>query len=114
MSLGPTLIVAGVFIQATKAYRRQLWIGRALIVLCMGVMSTLHVDTPTARGIAFPVLLGVESGVVYAATYFPVLVSLPVTENAHALAFFAFLQSFAGVRLSFILFALLHSTQLTV
>ena len=99
MSLGPTLIVAGGSIQATKAYRPQLWIGWALIVLCMGVMSTLHADTPTSRGIGFPVLLGVGSGIVYAATYFPVLAPLPVTENAHALAFFAFLRSFAGVSL---------------
>ena len=32
-----------------------------------------------------------------ATLYFPVLAPIPVTENAHALAFFAFGRSFAGV-----------------
>lgn len=42
-------------------------------------------------------VLAIGAGIIYAATYFPVLAPLPVAENAHALAFFAYLRSFAAV-----------------
>ncbi|GJE91677.1 MFS general substrate transporter [Phanerochaete sordida] len=95
--VGPMLIATGVSIARTKAYRAQLWAAWGFTMLAMGLCSTLRVDTPLARAIGVWVLLGVGSGIYFAATYFPVLAPLPVAENAHALAFFAFCRSFAGV-----------------
>ncbi len=67
----------------------------------MGTMSTLHATTPVSHAIGFTVFEGVGMGLIYSATYFPVLAPLPVSQNAHALAFFSFLRSFASVRLKF-------------
>ncbi|PSR75424.1 hypothetical protein PHLCEN_2v9129, partial [Hermanssonia centrifuga] len=97
MTLGPCVIVTGASIAITKKYRVQLWIGWTLLTLAMGIMSTMHADTPLAQCIGYPVLVGIGAGIIYSATYFPVLAPLPVSENAHALAFFAFCRSFAGV-----------------
>ena len=82
----------------TKTYRAQLWLAWVLTILAMAVMSTLRADTPSSRATGYPTLLGFGSGMFYAATYFPVLAPLPISENAHALAFFSFCRSFAGVR----------------
>ena len=77
----------------------QLWFGWAFYITAMGVLATLHVDSGIERVTGALVLVGFGSGIIYASTYFPVLAPLPVSENAHALAFIAFCRSFAGVRL---------------
>lgn len=97
MTLGPMLVVTGVTIAVSKRYRPQLWVGWGLLVLAMGLFSIVDADTPLRNSIGFSVLLGLGAGIIYAATYFPVLAPLPVSQNANALAFFAFCRSFAGV-----------------
>ncbi|THH02025.1 hypothetical protein EW026_g762 [Hermanssonia centrifuga] len=97
LSLGPAVIVSGVSIAITKLYRPQLWVGWVLLTVAIGVLSTIQADTPIAQVIGLPILIGVGCGILMAATYFPVLAPLPVSENAHALAFFAFCRSFANV-----------------
>lgn len=74
-------------------------IGWAVLTVAMGVLSTLKAETPIPEVVGLPILLGVGIGMLQSATYFPVLAPLPVSENAHALAFFAFCRSFAGVSL---------------
>lgn len=95
--IGPVLLMTGASIAITKRYRVQLWLAWCLTVVSMGVMSTLRADSPISHGIGYPIFLGIGAGIWYAATYFPVLAPLPVSENAHALAFFAFCRSFANV-----------------
>ena len=68
-----------------------------MTVLAMGMMSTLRADSPFSHAVGYPIFLGIGSGIWYAATYFPVLAPLPISENAHALAFFSFCRSFASV-----------------
>ena len=97
-TLGVVLMLTGVSVAVTKAYRAQLWAAWACFVVSLGVMSTVDADTPLARALGFSVLVGVGAGVIYASTYYPVLAPLPVSENAHALALFAFFRSFASVR----------------
>ena len=97
MVIGPVLILTGIWISISKTYRVQLWLAWGLTMTCMGLCSTLRVDTPMTQAIGYWVFLGLGSGIFYAATYFPVLAPLPISENAHALAFFAFCRSFAGV-----------------
>lgn len=99
MPLGPTLLIVGGSIQATKRYRVQIWIGWVLIIVASLTLSTVDAKTPVARVVGFSVFQGVGMGVIYASTYFPVLAPLPVSENAHALAFFSFCRSFALVSL---------------
>lgn len=95
--IAPVIIISGISITKTKMYRPQLWLGWALLMLAMGLMSTLKADTPLGRGIGFPVLVGAGGGFLYQATYYPVLAPLPVSQNARANAFFSFCRIFAGV-----------------
>ncbi|KAL4246489.1 MFS transporter superfamily protein [Abortiporus biennis] len=95
--LGITLILASVSVTITKKYRPQLFIGWVLFVIGCGMISSLKYDSSIPKGFGFPMFSGVAGGIMFALTYFPVLAPLPVSENAHALALFAFFRSFAGV-----------------
>ncbi|KAL4246490.1 MFS transporter superfamily protein [Abortiporus biennis] len=95
--VGGFVILGSVSVAATKRYRPQLWLGWIILTVSSGVSSTLRFDSSTSKAIAYPVLIGWGGGLLYACTYFPVLAPLPVSENAHALALFAFFRSFAGV-----------------
>lgn len=92
------LLLTGASIAITRTYRVQLWLAWCFMIAAMGGMSTMNVDTPFAHAIGIPILIGVGSGIFYSAAYYPVLAPLPVSENAHALAFFTFCRTFAGVR----------------
>ncbi|KAH9847856.1 Mfs1.2 [Lenzites betulinus] len=97
LSMGPIVIASSVSVTVFKAYRPQHYLGWAIFMIGMGVFTTLDADAPRAHAIGMPVLLGAGAGILFAVTYFPVLSPLPVSENAHALAFFAFCRSFAGI-----------------
>lgn len=98
MSLGPVLLLSNAVIAVTKTYRVLLWFSWALTVAAMGALSTLRPDSSLAATIGFQVILGVGGGIFYGAVFFPILAALPVTENAHAVAFIAFGRQFASVR----------------
>ncbi|GJE88951.1 MFS general substrate transporter [Phanerochaete sordida] len=97
LAVGPVLLCSGASIARTKTYRVQLWLGWAAYVAGFGVMSTLTERYAIARATGGLLLLGFGSGIVYSASYFPVLAPLPVSANAPALAFFQFCRSFASV-----------------
>lgn len=97
LALGPAVVLSGLSIGLTKVYRPQILAGWIVLAVAAGAMSTIKADTPMPEVVGLPILLGVGIGMLMSATYFPVLAPLPVYENAHALAFFAFCRSFAGV-----------------
>ncbi|KAF7330929.1 Mfs1.2 [Mycena venus] len=96
LSLGLVLIFAGASVTVFKMYRIQIWFGWSLFIIGAGIFSMATVDTPTSFAVGVPVLMGIGSGTLAATTYFPVLAPLPISENAHALAFFLFLPLFRG------------------
>ncbi|KAJ7931029.1 iron permease [Mycena leptocephala] len=93
----PCNIIAGMSISRTKSYRPQLWLAWCLVMISAGVLSTLQADSNRAKYIGFEVLMGVALGILTTATYFPVLSPLPISENAHAIAFFIFTRAFGQV-----------------
>ena len=97
-STGPFSIIIGISVKVTKQYRPQLWLAWCLMLIGMGLTSTVTEDTSRAASIGYQIVVGVGIGIVYSAAYFPVLAPLSVTLNAAALAFFVFLRSFAQVR----------------
>ncbi|KAJ3473492.1 hypothetical protein NLI96_g12977 [Meripilus lineatus] len=96
-SIGPSVIISGLSIAITKRYRPQLWFGWILLVVGQGSLSVFRADTALGVYAVLPIVMSIGVGIIYAATYFPVLAPLPVTENAHALALFAYLRYFATV-----------------
>ncbi|KAI0791722.1 Mfs1.2 [Abortiporus biennis] len=95
--VGIFIVFSSVSVAATKMYRPQLWFGWILLIIACATLSSLKFDSTTRQGYGYPIFIGAGGGIMYATTYFPVLAPLPVTENAHALALFAFFRSFAGV-----------------
>ncbi|KAJ7276699.1 MFS general substrate transporter [Mycena rebaudengoi] len=96
-ALAPAAIVTGVAVSKTQRYRPQMWAGWCIIMVGLGLLSTVRQDTPTIRTIFFGVVAGVGLGFEYSTTMFPVQAPLPISQNARALSFLTFVGSFAGV-----------------
>ncbi|KAF9063204.1 major facilitator superfamily domain-containing protein [Rhodocollybia butyracea] len=97
VAIGPAVVLAGISVKITQKYRPQLFLGWALFMVGVGTLTTTRVNSSIAVAVATSAIAGAGAGILYAVTYFPVLAPLPVTSSAHALAFFAFCRSFAGV-----------------
>ncbi|KAJ7588556.1 Mfs1.2 [Mycena floridula] len=95
--LAPILVVSGISVSVTKRYRPQAWFAWIIFLIGFGTFSTLKADSPVSHALGFSTLLGAAVGILAAVLYFPVLAPLDVSENAHALAFYAWIRSFAGV-----------------
>ncbi|KAJ7123777.1 MFS general substrate transporter [Mycena crocata] len=96
-ALAPAAIIAGVAVSKTQRYRPQMWAGWCILIVGLGLLSTVRQDTPTLRTFFYGVITGIGLGFEYSTTMFPVQAPLPVSQNARALAFLTFVGSFAGV-----------------
>ncbi|KIJ59634.1 hypothetical protein HYDPIDRAFT_100308 [Hydnomerulius pinastri MD-312] len=96
-ALAPAAIVSGILVKKTGRYRPQMWVGWCILLLGLGLMSSLHATTSSGFAVGFLVLVGIGIGIEYATTMYPIQAPLSVTQNAPALAFMWFLRSFAGV-----------------
>jgi hypothetical protein len=61
-ALAPAAIVAGVAVSKTQRYRPQMWAGWCIIIVGLGLLSTVRQDTPTLRTFFFGVITGVGLG----------------------------------------------------
>jgi hypothetical protein len=80
-------------------YKYQNLAGWSLSAVGIGLMSLLKTSSPTSQWIGYQIIEGVGIGILYTATQFPILASLPVSETAHALALFTFIRTFSQVRI---------------
>ncbi|KAF9459239.1 MFS multidrug transporter [Collybia nuda] len=94
---GPFVVLGGATVSIFKRYRPQLWIAWVLAIIGAATLSTYDVETPLARAIGLTVIGAAGAGLLFGATYFPVLSPLHVSQNARALALFAFFRAFAGI-----------------
>jgi len=97
MTFGPASIVTGVSVTKSGKYRIQSYLGWTFLVAAAGALTSIRANTTLSQSIGLPSLISIGCGMAYSVAYFPVLAPLPVSRNAHALAFFAFCRSFAGV-----------------
>ncbi|KAI0752759.1 iron permease [Daedaleopsis nitida] len=94
-------IASAVAIQLIGRYVWSHYLGWALTIAGFGVLSTLSATSTRPVFICAQLPLAVGLGIIWIATQFPILAPLPVSNNAHALAFFTFLRNFAqswGIR----------------
>ncbi|KAL0570472.1 hypothetical protein V5O48_011487 [Marasmius crinis-equi] len=96
-SIGFSAVLSGISVTITKRYRPQLWVGWVLVAVGLGLITQLGPQSTYPHLLGVSVLPGIGMGVLAAVGYFPVLAPLNVTQNAYALAFFAFGRTFAGI-----------------
>ena len=61
-SLALAALIAGALVTRTQRYRPQMWTGWCLILIGMGLLSTLKADDSVGRAVGFGVLTGVGLG----------------------------------------------------
>jgi hypothetical protein len=90
-------MINGISVLLLNRYRPQNYLAWVLSTTGMVLFSTLKVDSSKGLNIGYQIIEGAGLGILFAATTFPILASVKVTEAAHALAFFTFVRSFAQV-----------------
>ena len=89
--------IAGISIAASKRYRPQLWLSWGLVLIGLGLLSTVTAETSRGKSIGYQIIAGTGIGVLYSCTFFPVLAPLPVTVNAKAMGLFMFFRYFSQI-----------------
>lgn len=80
-------------------YRYQNVAGWTLSAIGIGLMSMLKAESSVGEWVGFQLIEGVGVGILFAATTFPILAALPISETAHALALFTFIRTFSQASL---------------
>lgn len=94
---GPFAVISGASITLSKRYRPQLWIAWCLIIIGLGLMSTITASTSRAASIGYQIPIGIGIGMNFSGVFFPVLAPLPVTSIAPAISLLIYLRNFAQV-----------------
>ncbi|KZV92252.1 Mfs1.1 [Exidia glandulosa HHB12029] len=97
LTVGPFAILSGISVKVLKKYRPQLTAGWVLLLVGLGLYTTLDEKSSIGAIVGRELLFGSGLGFLTATTYFPVLAPLELSANARALAFFNFLRSFGQV-----------------
>ncbi|KAA1472296.1 MFS multidrug transporter [Dentipellis sp. KUC8613] len=93
--IAPAAMVAGIMVQTMKRYIPANVLGWVLTIIGFGLLTLLKSDTSTGKWVGYIIVVSAGSGLIYAATIFPILAPLPVERTAASLAFFAFVRAFA-------------------
>ncbi|KAJ7241437.1 Mfs1.1 [Mycena rebaudengoi] len=94
LAISPSAIVQGIVIGKTGRYRLMNILGWCLMMLGIGLLSTLSHRSPIAITIPFQIITAVGFGFLYATT-FSVLAPLDITQNSQALSFLLFARTFS-------------------
>jgi len=93
--IAPAGLSAGIMVQVQHKYRPANYVGWMLTVVGFGILSLLRADSSVGKWVGYQIIAAVGSGMIYAASIFPVLAPLSVERTASALAFYAFVRAFA-------------------
>jgi hypothetical protein len=96
-SLGLIAIVAGIVVKKSGNYVIPTFVGWVLVVIGVGLLTTLHVNSNIAKGVGFQVVIGSGAGIIYVVSMYPILASIPVTQNAPAMALYVFSRYLGNV-----------------
>ncbi|KAJ3481251.1 hypothetical protein NLI96_g7790 [Meripilus lineatus] len=93
--IAPFALICGIIIKVSNKYRPANAMGWILTIIGFGLLSLLKADSPVKTWVGYQFLVSAGTGMIFAGTIFPVLAPLPVHLTAPALAFLAFLRTFA-------------------
>ena len=88
-------LAGGGSVQGFGKYRPTNLAGWLFIIIGFGILSLMKANISSSQWIGYQILVSAGFGLLYPAPVFPVLAPLPVERSAAALAFFAFVRSFA-------------------
>ncbi|EIW57867.1 Mfs1.1 [Trametes versicolor FP-101664 SS1] len=91
----PFSIICGVLVKGSNKYRPANYIGWALTLIGVGLLTMLKADASTGQWVGFQILAAAGFGMIWASTVFPILAPVPVTRVAPALACYNFCRTFA-------------------
>ncbi|KAI0636102.1 Mfs1.1 [Trametes polyzona] len=91
----PFSIICGVLVKGTNMYRPANYIGWALTLIGVGLLTMLKADASTAQWVGFQIIAAAGFGMIWASTVFPILAPVAVTRVAPALACYNFCRTFA-------------------
>ncbi|KAG8899736.1 hypothetical protein FRB99_006465 [Tulasnella sp. 403] len=94
-TVAPAGMACGIAVTVLGYYRPQNFIGWALTTVGTGLLTLLKATTPKGQWVGFQLVEGVGLGILFTAPQFPILAAVPVTETAHALAFFTFVRAYS-------------------
>jgi len=93
--IAPFALLAGIIVQIQHKYIPSNAAGWVLSMVGFGLLSLLKAESPMSKWVGYQFVAAAGTGMIFSATIFPVLAPLPVSRTAAALAFYAFLRSFA-------------------
>ncbi|KAI0781950.1 iron permease [Abortiporus biennis] len=93
--ISPFAFIAVMLVQVTNKYRSSNVIGWILTTVGFGLLSLLRADSSTSQWIGYQILAAAGIGMLFPVPVFPILAPLHPSRSASALAFLAFLRSFA-------------------
>ncbi|EKM57058.1 uncharacterized protein PHACADRAFT_142175 [Phanerochaete carnosa HHB-10118-sp] len=88
-------MICGISVERFQRYMPVNYAGWILITIGFGLASLLKAGASTAQWAGYQVVVSAGLGLLFPATVFPTLAPLPIDRTAAALAFFAFVRSFA-------------------
>jgi predicted MFS family arabinose efflux permease len=95
--VAPFAMIAGGSISATQIYKPQNIIAWILLTVGPGLMSLIREGSPKKAWVPLPIPFSMGTGLLYAATVFPVLAPLPPSLAGQALAFLVFVRNFGNI-----------------
>ncbi|PIL32228.1 MFS general substrate transporter [Ganoderma sinense ZZ0214-1] len=91
----PVSLFAGGIVKKVAKYRGANYAGWVLMVIGFGLFTLFKYNSSTGMWAGFQVITAAGIGIIWSATVFPILASIPVHRFAAALAFQNFLRQFA-------------------
>ncbi|RDX42369.1 iron permease [Lentinus brumalis] len=91
----PVSLFAGGVVKKRGRYRPVNYVGWVLMLIGFGLLTLFKADSSTGTWAGFQIITAAGIGIIWSATVFPILASIPVNRFAAALAFQNFLRTFA-------------------
>ncbi|KAM5544683.1 hypothetical protein V8D89_001581 [Ganoderma adspersum] len=91
----PVSLFAGGIIKKVAKYRPTNFVGWVLMLIGFGLFTLFKYNSSTGMWAGFQIITAAGIGIIWSATVFPILASIPVHRFAAALAFQNFLRQFA-------------------
>ncbi|KAG8956926.1 hypothetical protein FRC00_004730 [Tulasnella sp. 408] len=87
----------GVTVTLSKVYISQNYFGWILTSVGVGHRTTAKFSSPVSAWVGYQIIENIGFGILYGAPQFPLPASVNITESAHVLALFVFVQSYSQI-----------------